>query len=119
MTQRPRAAEDGSRVGSPQVSQPVPSCAAPPSPPPMEAEKPFKSLRSPWQQAAITVIAATRRQANLTQEDLARCLGWRRSRIAKIERDARRLDLPEFIAIALALRVEPVVLLGRVLDWVK
>ena len=74
-----------------------------------------KSLRGKWHQAVITVIAASRREANLTQDDLAGRLGWHRSVVAKIEAGERRLDVAEFIQIATALKVDPDVLFGRVL----
>lgn len=80
-------------------------------------KKPSKSLRSKEHQAVCTVIAATRRQAGLTQEQLAERLGWHRSMVAKIEAGERRVDLPEFIRIAVALKVDPEVLFGRVLRW--
>jgi transcriptional regulator with XRE-family HTH domain len=83
----------------------------------VDRKKPNKSLRSKWHRAVVTVITATRREANLTQEDLAQRLGWHRSTIAKIEAGERRLDVAEFISIAGALKVEPDVLFGRVLRW--
>jgi transcriptional regulator with XRE-family HTH domain len=76
-----------------------------------------KSLRSPLHRAVVTVIVASRREAKLTQEDLARHLGWHRSRIAKIESGERRIDVPEFIAIGQALGITPEQLLARVLGW--
>jgi transcriptional regulator with XRE-family HTH domain len=76
-----------------------------------------KSLRSRWHRAVVTVIAASRREAHMTQEDLANRLGWHRSRIARIESGERRIDVAEFITIAGALNVEPELLLGRVLRW--
>ena len=80
-------------------------------------KRPTKSLRSKTHRAVVTVIAATRREAGLTQEQLAERLGWHRSTLAKIEAGERRVDVPEFIAIAGALKVEPEVLYGRVLRW--
>lgn len=65
----------------------------------------------------MTVIAASRREARMTQEELANQLGWHRSRLAKIESGERRIDVPEFISIANALNVAPETLLGRVLRW--
>ena len=59
-----------------------------------------KSLRSHWHRAVVTVVAASRREANLTQEQLADRIGWHRSKIAKIESGERRLDVAEFIIIA-------------------
>jgi transcriptional regulator with XRE-family HTH domain len=76
-----------------------------------------KSLRSKWHRAVVTVLAASRRDANMTQEDLALRLGWHRTRIAKIESGERRIDVPEFINIANALNIAPETLLARVLRW--
>ena len=55
----------------------------------------------------MTDLAACRREAHLTQEDLAKQLGWHRSRIAKIESGERRIDVVEFIIVARALRLDP------------
>ena len=85
----------------------------------MELQHPTskKSLRSHWHRAVVIVIVATRREFNMTQEDLAKILGWHRSRIAKIESGERRIDVPEFVAIANGLNVDPTLLLARVLRW--
>lgn len=77
----------------------------------------MKSLRSKWHRAFITVIAASRREADLTQEQIAARIGWHRSKIAKIEAGERRLDVAEFITIAGALKMEPAALFARVLSW--
>jgi transcriptional regulator with XRE-family HTH domain len=77
-----------------------------------------KSLRSKHHVAVVTVLAATRREAGLTQEALARRLGWHRTRIARIESGERRIDVPEFIAIAAGLQMSALTLLARVLSWV-
>lgn len=77
----------------------------------------YKSLRGKWHRAVVVVIAATRREAKLTQQDLAANLGWHRSTIAKIESGERRVDVDEFITIAQALKLEPKNLLDRVLRW--
>ena len=76
-----------------------------------------KSLRTKLHCAVVTVIAASRREVGMTQEDLAHRLGWHRSRIAKIESTERRIDVPDFISIANGLNIEPGILLGRVLRW--
>lgn len=75
----------------------------------------MKSLHSPGHRAVVTVIAASRREAGLTQDQFALHLGWHRSRIARIESGERRVDVPEFIRIAEALQIEPAALLARVL----
>jgi transcriptional regulator with XRE-family HTH domain len=76
-----------------------------------------KSLRSKQHQAVVTIIAASRREAQVSQDDLADRLGWHRSKIAKIESGERRVDVAEFITIARALSLDPEQLLGRVLRW--
>jgi transcriptional regulator with XRE-family HTH domain len=55
----------------------------------------------------VTVVVTSRRETNLTQEQLAADIGRHRSKIARIESGERRLDVPEFIAIANALKIEP------------
>ena len=77
----------------------------------------MKSLRSKWHRAVIAVIAASRREAKLTQEQLAAGIGWHRSKIAKVEAGERRMDVAEFITIADTLKIEPATLLARVLSW--
>ncbi len=67
--------------------------------------------------AVVTVVAASRREAKLTQDELAARLGWHRSRMARIESGERRIDVAEFITIAEALQIEPAALLARVLRW--
>ncbi len=77
----------------------------------------MKSLRSPEHRAVVSVIAASRREAKLTQDPLAARLGWHPSRIAGIESRERRVDVAEFIRIAEALDMEPTALSARVLRW--
>ncbi len=43
----------------------------------------------------------------MSQDDLAKRLGWHRSRIAKIESGERRAGVAEFITIARALSLDP------------
>ena len=63
--------------------------------------------------AAIAKLTATRKQADLTQRDLARKLGKPASWIAKIEGKERRLDIIEFVAIARALNLNEADLLRK------
>jgi transcriptional regulator with XRE-family HTH domain len=53
----------------------------------------------------------------MTQDQLAQVLGWHRSRLARIECGERRVYVPEFIDIAIALKVDPTELFARVLLW--
>jgi transcriptional regulator with XRE-family HTH domain len=63
------------------------------------------------------VLVATRREAGLTQAQLAERLGKPPSFIAKIEIGERRLDVVEFIAIAKALKLDPRKMFDRLLNW--
>jgi transcriptional regulator with XRE-family HTH domain len=76
-----------------------------------------KSLRSHYHRAVVTVIVATRRESNLTQEGLGKALEWHRSLIVKIKSGERRVDVPEFVALANGLNIDPTLLLARVLRW--
>jgi len=62
-----------------------------------------------------TVLASARREPGLSQDALARVLGWNRMRIVKIEQGERRTPVSEFTAIARALALDPPQLLSRVL----
>ena len=76
-----------------------------------------KTLRSKGHRALLAVLVATRRDAGLTQAELAKRLDKPPSYIAKIEIGERRLDVVEFVALAKALKVEPAVLFDRFLRW--
>lgn len=56
----------------------------------------------------LAVLVAARRDAGITQIELARRLGRTQSFISQIERGVRRLDVIEFYAIAQAMKIDPV-----------
>lgn len=60
-----------------------------------------------------TLIAA-RKEARVSQIELAERLGLTQSQISQIERGIRRVDVIEFYAIARALRVDPTQLFDMV-----
>jgi transcriptional regulator with XRE-family HTH domain len=70
-----------------------------------------------WDHAAATVIAASRRDAGLTQTQLAEAMGVKRSVIARLEAGERPLRFSEFMVLARVLKVSPEALLARVLKW--
>jgi ribosome-binding protein aMBF1 (putative translation factor) len=76
-----------------------------------------KSLRSRGHKALLAVLVASRREAGLTQRQLADRLSVPPSVIGKVEIGERRLDVVEFTAIARALKLEPTVLYERFLAW--
>ncbi|HEY6923699.1 MAG TPA: helix-turn-helix transcriptional regulator [Steroidobacteraceae bacterium] len=71
--------------------------------------------------AVVTVLRASRNEAELTQRELVdrlpKWLGFKQTTLAKIEKGRRRVDVAEFIEIAKALKLDPKTLLGRVLSW--
>jgi hypothetical protein len=66
---------------------------------------------------AYSVRVATRKEAGMTQEQLAEKLGRPQSFVAKVEIGERRLDVVEFVEMAKAMKVDPVVLFNRFLRW--
>ena len=70
-------------------------------------------VTSPSYQAAVEALISVRREAGVSQRDLANQLGKPRSFISKIESRERRLDVIEFIALARALGQEPGELIRR------
>jgi transcriptional regulator with XRE-family HTH domain len=79
----------------------------------------IKTLRSKGHRALISVLVASRREAKLTQRDLAQRLKKPHSYISKIETGERRMDVVEFTAIARAMKIDPLTLYERYLAWEK
>ena len=77
----------------------------------------LKNLRSRAHSALLAVLAASRKDAGLTQRELAARLKRPHSFISKIEAGERRLDVLEFVEIAKALKVDPVDLFKRFANW--
>lgn len=59
-------------------------------------------------------MVLARKEANVTQHELARRIKKPQSFISKYERLERRLDVPEFVFVARALGIDPSKLLRRV-----
>ncbi|MDQ0466238.1 transcriptional regulator with XRE-family HTH domain [Caulobacter ginsengisoli] len=62
----------------------------------------------------LAVLVAARREAGVTQIELAQRLGRTQSFVSQIERGVRRLDVIEFYAVAKAMKIDPVVLFAAV-----
>ncbi len=75
----------------------------------------MKALRSPAAQAVASVIAKARERKELSQRELAARLKRPHSVIGMIESNQRQVNVPEFIAIAEALGVDPTELFRQVL----
>jgi len=59
-------------------------------------------------------LVKARNRAGITQQELAQRLGKTQSFVSKYERQERRLDVPEFIAVAQAMGVNAKALLGKI-----
>ena len=66
-----------------------------------------KSVHSPEQRALRELLKAARNEAGLTQQELADRLDNHQSFVAKYEGGERRLDVVEFIRVALAMEADP------------
>ena len=78
-------------------------------------QSPGASLHSPDYARFRAVLVDARHTAGLTQVQLATALRRPQSFVSKVESGERRLDVPEFVALARALRVDPLVLMRRYL----
>jgi transcriptional regulator with XRE-family HTH domain len=76
-----------------------------------------KSLRSRRHKALLAVLIGSRKEAGLTQRELAEKLKRPQSMVAATETGERRLDVVEFFEFAAALGVEPMALFERVARW--
>ncbi|WP_422058531.1 helix-turn-helix domain-containing protein [Sphingomonas sp.] len=73
-----------------------------------------KSVFSDAYAQFLGVLIEARKEAGVTQVELARALGRPQPFISYIETGERRVDLIEFCAIARALKVDPEVLFAEV-----
>ena len=67
----------------------------------------MKALRSPAARAVAALIAQARARRGISQRELAALLKRPHSVIGMIESNQRQVNVPEFIAIAEALEVDP------------
>ncbi len=81
------------------------------------ASKKAEAQRDRWNRAVCAVLAATRRDKDVSQEDLADKLGVSRDVVANIEAGRRRIEVSDLILIGRALDVDPEVLFRRVMRW--
>lgn len=73
--------------------------------------------RRRWNKAAAVVLAATRSDADKSQEELAKLVGVSRDVIANIESGRKKIELSDLIMICRSLNLDPVKVLNRVLVW--
>ena len=73
--------------------------------------------RADWERAVVAVIKASREDADLSREELAKRLGLTYSQIVNIENNRRAVGLIDFIMLAEAIEVDPVALFERIARW--
>jgi transcriptional regulator with XRE-family HTH domain len=66
-----------------------------------------RTLYTPRHRALREIIKAKRKEAKLTQAELAKRVGLYQSFVADFERGERRLDVVQFLDFAEALELEP------------
>ncbi|KPF62767.1 hypothetical protein IP69_20140 [Bosea sp. AAP35] len=71
------------------------------------------STRSELYQTLLVALIAARKDAGMTQVELAERIGQRQTFVSKYEKGERRLDVAEYIEIARAIGVEPYATMQR------
>lgn len=76
-----------------------------------------KAQRERWRRAVASVTAATRRDRDVTQEELATRIGRSRDWLAKFETGTRKAEFGDVVMIAVALGERPELIIRRILAW--
>lgn len=63
------------------------------------------------------MVAACRRDADLTQEDVAEKLGISRNTLVSIENGRREMTAPELLKFAKLVKLSPTVLVDHIVRW--
>jgi transcriptional regulator with XRE-family HTH domain len=74
-----------------------------------------KTVFSGAHQHLVDLLIAARRNANMTQTDLANLIGKDQKFVSLIERGQRRVDVLEFYVIAKAMGYDPLRMYGQLL----
>jgi transcriptional regulator with XRE-family HTH domain len=77
---------------------------------------PAFSVPSDLHARIVAALTVARRDAMLRQVDLAKRLGWQQAYVSRYETGERQLSVDEYVAVALAIGVDPVALLGELLS---
>ena len=75
-----------------------------------------KTLRSPRHMRLVQLVVDKRREAGMSQSDLAEALGRYQSVVAAIESGGRRVDVVEFLELAEVIGFDPYELLREVAE---
>ncbi len=83
----------------------------------MERTKAAQARLERWRKAFSSVLAASRRDVDLAQWQVAEEMGWARNTVTRIENGTRSLAVEELMELCRLYKVDPLVLLGRVTRW--
>ena len=83
----------------------------------MKEDADLDQARARWERTAAIVLTGTRRQLNVSQQELADRLGWTRNMVANLESGRRAMRLSDLLLIAEALGTSAEVLMQRILTW--
>lgn len=75
-----------------------------------------KTLRSPRHVRLVQLVVDKRREAGMSQSDLAEALGRYQSVVAAIESGGRRVDVVEFLELAEVVGFDPYEILREVAE---
>jgi transcriptional regulator with XRE-family HTH domain len=73
-----------------------------------------KTLRTPAHRKLVQELRKARREAGLSQQQVAELLGVPQSYVAKIELGERRIDVIEFLKLVAAIDASWLEILGRI-----
>jgi len=73
--------------------------------------------RDPWNKAVAAVVAASRRDEDLTQEEVAEKLGFSRNTLVAIENGSRPMTIPELMKFSKLVKLPPATLIDRIIKW--
>jgi DNA-binding transcriptional regulator YiaG len=83
----------------------------------MKEDADLDQARARWERTAAIVLTGTRRQLNVSQQELADRLGWTRNMVANLESGRRAMRLSDLFLIAAALETSAELLMQRILTW--
>ena len=82
-----------------------------------QRRKPKAEQRKHWNKAVASVWRQARVDADLSQAELAKALGWGRDTVADIEAGRRKVELTDVILLATVVKLDPKKLFERILLW--
>jgi transcriptional regulator with XRE-family HTH domain len=82
-----------------------------------ERKTKLEAQRERWNRAVVAIWSATRRDLDLTQQQVADKLGWSRATLAGLESGRRKVEVADLILFGQAVGVDPETLFRRVLRW--